>query len=109
VDGGPARGPFTLEGAGEKSSAGVARGVAAGYRGASRVGDAANEAMDGSDTAHPLICRICGYLYDPARGDPEHGVVPGTPFERLPASWRCPVCGATQEDFAPPSVNPPGE
>lgn len=46
-------------------------------------------------------CNICGYVYDPAVGDPENGVNPGTPFEKLPDSWTCPVCGAAKSDFSP--------
>ncbi len=46
-------------------------------------------------------CTICGYVYDPAVGDPENGVAPGTAFEKLPADWVCPVCGASKSDFAP--------
>ncbi|MGQ9695098.1 MAG: rubredoxin [Thermodesulfobacteriota bacterium] len=46
-------------------------------------------------------CNICGYIYDPAAGDPEHGVAPGTPFENLPEDWTCPVCGASKSDFSP--------
>ena len=26
-------------------------------------------------------CNICGYVYDPAAGDPDNGVAPGTKFE----------------------------
>lgn len=44
-------------------------------------------------------CTICGYVYDPQKGDPEGGVPPGTPFESLPASWVCPQCGAEKEAF----------
>lgn len=44
-------------------------------------------------------CMVCGYIYDPAKGDPEHGVAPGTPFEDLPADWMCPDCGAEKEMF----------
>ena len=44
-------------------------------------------------------CSICGYIYDPEEGDPESGIDPGTPFENLPKSWVCPVCGAGKEDF----------
>jgi rubredoxin len=40
------------------------------------------------------VCPVCGYVYDPARGDPEHGVRPGTRFEDLPEGWVCPICGA---------------
>jgi rubredoxin len=45
------------------------------------------------------VCTVCGYVYDPEKGDPENGVAPGTPFEKLPADWMCPVCGAQKEDF----------
>lgn len=44
-------------------------------------------------------CTVCGYIYDPKKGDPESGVNPGTPFEDLPDDWVCPVCGAGKEDF----------
>lgn len=45
------------------------------------------------------VCSVCGYVYDPADGDPENGVEPGTPFNRLPDDWTCPVCGATKDQF----------
>lgn len=44
-------------------------------------------------------CTICGYVYDPAAGDPDNGVPPGTPFEKLADDWSCPVCGAGKEMF----------
>ncbi len=44
-------------------------------------------------------CSVCGYVYDPAQGDPDNGIAPGTPFENLPDSWVCPVCGATKDMF----------
>jgi rubredoxin len=47
------------------------------------------------------ICRICGYVYEPAKGDPEHDVPPGTPFEALPEKWVCPMCGAPKDQFDP--------
>ncbi len=47
------------------------------------------------------VCSICGYVYDPAVGDPENGVAPDTPFENLPDSWVCPVCGAAKSEFNP--------
>ena len=46
-------------------------------------------------------CNVCGYVYDPAVGDPENGVAAGTPFEKIPDSWTCPVCGAGKSDFSP--------
>ena len=44
-------------------------------------------------------CIPCGWLYDPATGDPETGVAPGTPFEELPEEWCCPLCGAYKSQF----------
>ena len=44
-------------------------------------------------------CSVCGYVYDPVNGDPDNGVAPGTPFENLPDTWSCPVCGATKDMF----------
>ncbi len=41
----------------------------------------------------------CGYIYDPAEGDHEHGVEPGTAWENLPGDWVCPLCGAEQDAF----------
>ena len=41
----------------------------------------------------------CGYEYDPAVGDSDNGVAPGTAFEDLPEDWVCPVCGLPQEEF----------
>ncbi|MBM3298697.1 MAG: rubredoxin [Deltaproteobacteria bacterium] len=44
-------------------------------------------------------CTVCGYVYDPAEGDPEHQVEPGTAFEQLPDNWFCPNCGVGKEFF----------
>ncbi len=44
-------------------------------------------------------CTICGYIYDPEKGDPDHGAPAGTPFENLPDTWTCPVCGAPKSEF----------
>jgi rubredoxin len=46
-------------------------------------------------------CNVCGYVYDPETGDPSRNIPPGTPFEKLPDDWTCPVCGASKEDFSP--------
>ena len=47
------------------------------------------------------VCGVCGYVYDPAEGDKEGNIPPGTSFDKLPADWTCPVCGASKDDFAP--------
>lgn len=47
------------------------------------------------------VCALCGYVYDPAVGDPDGGIAPGTAFEDIPDSWVCPTCGAAKSEFAP--------
>lgn len=49
------------------------------------------------------VCVPCGYVYDPALGDPENGIEPGTAFEDLPDDWICPVCGVDKSFFEPES------
>ena len=46
------------------------------------------------------VCNLCGFVYDPAEGDPDNGVAAGTAFADLPDDWVCPVCGASKEDFS---------
>jgi glutamate synthase domain-containing protein 2/rubredoxin len=43
--------------------------------------------------ARKWICPACGYIYDEARE--------ATPFEALPDSWECPVCGLPKREFEP--------
>ncbi len=47
------------------------------------------------------VCDICGWVYNPAVGDPENNVPPGTAFGDLPDDWVCPECGATKDQFSP--------
>lgn len=47
------------------------------------------------------ICDICGYIYDPAEGDPDSGIAPGTSFEDISEDWVCPECGVGKDDFSP--------
>lgn len=46
------------------------------------------------------ICDVCGYEYDPAAGDLENGIAPGTSFESLPEDWVCPLCGVGKDQFS---------
>jgi flavorubredoxin/rubredoxin len=48
-----------------------------------------------------FICSVCQYIYDPALGDPEGGIAPGTPFEKIPDDWSCPLCGVSKSMFQP--------
>ena len=46
------------------------------------------------------VCLLCGYVYDPARGDPQGGLPPGSDLNQAGKDWRCPRCGADQGSFA---------
>ena len=43
----------------------------------------------------------CGYIYDPAKGNPKQNIPAGTKFEDLPDDWRCPRCKRKKEKFQP--------
>lgn len=49
------------------------------------------------------VCDVCGWEYDPTKGDPEHGIKAGTSFDALPADWTCPECGVGKDSFSPVS------
>jgi len=55
--------------------------------------------QDQTAQASRYVCTVCGYVYDPAKGDPDSGIAPGTRFEDIPDSWVCPVCGAAKSQF----------
>jgi len=44
-------------------------------------------------------CTVCGYIYDPEKGDEDGGIPPNTPFNKLPDDWVCPTCGAPKDMF----------
>jgi rubredoxin len=46
-------------------------------------------------------CNMCDYIYDPAKGQPAMGIKSNTRWEDVPDDWRCPVCGASKEQFKP--------
>ncbi|MDO4191105.1 MAG: rubredoxin [Bacteroidales bacterium] len=46
------------------------------------------------------VCDVCGWEYDPAKGDPDNGIAPGTAFEDLPEDYVCPVCGVEKDQFS---------
>jgi rubredoxin len=47
------------------------------------------------------ICDVCGWEYDPAVGDPDGDIEPGTKFADLPDDWCCPECGVGKDEFSP--------
>lgn len=52
-------------------------------------------------------CRACGYVYEPSRGDGRSQSTVGKPFEELPPTWRCPVCGGKITQFD--NIGPAGK
>ncbi len=58
-------------------------------------------AKSASESSDKYICSVCSYVYDPAIGDPDGGIPPGTPFERIPDEWVCPICNVPKKMFKP--------
>ncbi len=46
-----------------------------------------------SEGMDKYVCTVCGYVYDPDKGDATQASLPGTAFENLPGDWVCPECG----------------
>jgi len=61
--------------------------------------EAEKEKETRTDLGPKYQCLVCDHIYDPVEGDPDGGIVPGTPFEDIPDDWICPVCGAEKSDF----------
>lgn len=55
---------------------------------------------ESEDTMQKYICDVCGYIYNPAVGDPDSGIEPGTAFEDIPDDWVCPVCMVGKDNFS---------
>ena len=52
-----------------------------------------------TNASKKYICVNCGYIYDPAQGDPMNDIPTGTSFEDLPEEWVCPICYADPTAF----------
>ena len=44
-------------------------------------------------------CKVCNFIYDEERGDPDSGIEPGTLWKDIPDDWSCPECGVDKDDF----------
>lgn len=51
-----------------------------------------NQTMNENQEKSKYVCRVCGWVYDPAEND-------GVAFRDLPDDWNCPVCGVRKEEF----------
>ncbi|NJK35518.1 MAG: rubredoxin [Oscillatoriales cyanobacterium SM2_2_1] len=54
---------------------------------------------ESKDDLHCYECLVCGYVYEPYKGDSKRGINPGTAFESLSVNWRCPVCSTPKNKF----------
>jgi rubredoxin len=63
--------------------------------------DICGEIQHFNATKMKYICTVCEFIYDPAKGDPDGGIAPGTPFEDIPDTWACPICGVDKDSFEP--------
>ena len=57
------------------------------------------KAVEAKQATGKYVCPVCGYVYDPAVGDPEHGIPAGCAFADLPEDWKCPRCGQPKQAF----------
>lgn len=55
--------------------------------------------MKGDEEMDKYVCTVCGYVYDPEKGDATQSIAPGTAFENLPEDWVCPECGVGKDQF----------
>jgi len=55
--------------------------------------------MTDSPGYRKYMCLICGFVYDEEFGMPDDGIPPGTRWDDIPLSWRCPDCGAGRDEF----------
>lgn len=49
----------------------------------------------------PYMCQVCGYMFDPEKGDSDNGIQMGIPFDKLSSDFSCPWCGGSKEMFTP--------
>lgn len=57
------------------------------------------ETIKRNDVLKKYRCKVCGYIYEPEKGDPDNGIKPGTPFQDVPEDWVCPECGVNKNQF----------
>ncbi len=60
----------------------------------------ADEPVSKATGGETYKCDICGYVYDPKKGDPANNIPPGTAFADLPDDWKCPICAAGKDQFS---------
>jgi rubredoxin len=64
-------------------------------------GASAVRTSGGEHIVTKYVCTVCQWIYDPAVGDPDSGIAPGTAFEDIPDDWEYPECGVGKDMFEP--------
>lgn len=59
----------------------------------------APQAAKGTPGTRVWQCMLCAFVYDEAKGLPDEGIAPGTPWEDVPEDWFCPDCSTSKSDF----------
>jgi flavorubredoxin/rubredoxin len=67
----------------------------------SRLAETEKLSEQSPNASNKYFCPLCRYIYDPVAGDPTRGIAPGTPFEKIPDDWVCPVCKVAKSMFRP--------
>ncbi len=52
-----------------------------------------------NDADSSMLCTVCQWVYDPAQGEPNQDVAPGTSWSDVPEYFLCPECGLGKEVF----------
>ncbi|KJU87775.1 Rubredoxin-type Fe(Cys)4 protein domain protein [Candidatus Magnetobacterium bavaricum] len=55
--------------------------------------------MSQTQESKVYVCGLCGYIYDPKKGDKKSKIPPGVEFKDLPEQWKCPLCGVGVSRF----------
>lgn len=55
----------------------------------------------GENIGQKMICTVCQWVYDPAEGEPNQDIAPGTAWEAVPDDFLCPGCALGKSVFDP--------
>ncbi len=55
----------------------------------------------GENIGQKMICTVCQWVYDPAEGESNQDVAPGTAWEAVPDDFLCPGCALGKSVFEP--------
>ncbi|CAM2796271.1 anaerobic nitric oxide reductase flavorubredoxin [Moritella viscosa] len=51
------------------------------------------------DAESSMLCTVCQWVYDPAQGEPNQDIAPGTAWSDVPDYFLCPECGLGKDVF----------